>query len=174
MNRRRKYFIEKEFQGKFIVKFCTIVVLSSITVGVLLFIFSMGSTTVAIENTKIVVKNTADFILPMIVITLILVTTFSAITVAAVSLFMTHKIVGPVYRLKIDASKLADGDLTVDFRVRSGDQLKELAWSLTEAAANLKEKIHYLKGTLGRMERVSLSNDEIKKVKQTLDFFKTL
>ena len=175
MNRRRKYFIEKKFQGQFIMRFCAIVVLSSLAVGVLLFLLSMNSTTVAIENTRVVVKNTADFILPMIITTLLLVTVFSAVCIAILLLFTTHKIVGPIYRMKIDAVKLADGDLTVDFRVRTDDQLKDLAWSMTEAAASLRERVKVLKDEIDnlmpQLER-SPNKESVAKIKKALDYFK--
>jgi nitrogen fixation/metabolism regulation signal transduction histidine kinase len=175
MNRRRKYFIEKKFQGQFIMRFCAIVVLSSVAVGVLLFLLSMNSTTVAIENTRVVVKNTADFILPMIIITLLMVTAFSAACIAILLLITTHKIVGPIYRMKIDAVKLADGDLTVDFRVRTDDQLKDLAWSMTEAAASLRERVKVLKteidNVMPQIERAPNKESAVK-IKKTLDYFK--
>ena len=175
MNRRRKYFIEKKFQGEFIMRFCAIVVLSSVAIGVLLFVFSMNSTSVAFENTKVVVKNTADFILPIIISILLLVTAFSALSIAIMLLFTTHKIVGPVYRMKIDAVKLADGDLTVDFRVRTNDQLKELAWSMTEAAASLRKRIKVLKNEIDNVMPLlekAPNKESVSKIKQTLDYFK--
>jgi len=157
-------------------RFCAIVVLSSLAIGILLFLLSMNSTTVAIENTKVVVKNTADFILPMVVTTLLLVTAFSALCIGILLLFTTHKIVGPVYRMKIDAVKLADGDLTVDFRVRTDDQLKDLAWSMTEAAASLRERVKVLKDELDalmpQLEKNASSKESAAKIKKTLDYFK--
>jgi len=42
------------------------------------------------------------------------------------SLFWTHKVAGPLYRLKMTFIRLADGDWTPMYQVRKGDQLKEI------------------------------------------------
>ena len=70
---RKHYFIDKEFQTKFILRFCGVVVVSSLLIGILIFLLSQNSTTVAIENTQVRVKTTADFILPVLVQTIIVV-----------------------------------------------------------------------------------------------------
>ncbi len=42
------------------------------------------------------------------------------------SLFWTHKVAGPLYRLKMTFLRLADGDWTPMYQVRKNDQLKEI------------------------------------------------
>ncbi|MCK4530490.1 MAG: hypothetical protein KAU44_04870, partial [Candidatus Marinimicrobia bacterium] len=42
------------------------------------------------------------------------------------SLFWTHKVAGPLYRLKMTFMHLPDGDRTPMYKVRKGDQLKEI------------------------------------------------
>ena len=59
-NKRRNYFIDKSFQTKFIIKFCMIVMVSSLLIGVFLFFLSRNLTTVAIENARVIVKSTSD------------------------------------------------------------------------------------------------------------------
>jgi hypothetical protein len=57
MNRRKKHLIEKDFQVKFIIRFSLIVLITSIIIGALLLFLARHSTTVTIENTKVIVKN---------------------------------------------------------------------------------------------------------------------
>lgn len=175
MQKRKKYFIEKDFQSRFILKFCLIVIISTITVGLLLFFFSRGSTTVAIENTKIVAKNTADFMLPLILSTLIIVTVFSAFSVGLLSLLYSHKIAGPLYRLNKEIAKFGEGNLSVNFTIRSGDQLKELASSLENMASNLRGKIATLKEKCNEAYALleqSGAKDKVRDIKEILGFFK--
>lgn len=175
MQKRRKYFIEKSFQSKFILKFCLIVIAATFIVGLLLFLFSSHSTTVAIENTKVVVKNTADFILPMIITTLILVTIFSAFSVGLLCLFISHKIAGPLYRLNREITKFGEGSLGVNFSIRTGDQLKELANSLGNMAVSLRGKIGMLKDKCNELLpdlEHSPAKDKIKGIREILDSFK--
>ena len=49
-----------------------------------------------------------------------------ALLLYTVSLFWTHKVAGPLYRLKMTFMRLAAGDWTPMYQVRKGDQLKEI------------------------------------------------
>lgn len=138
--KRRNYFIDKTFQAKFMAKFCIIVIISSVLViGILLFL-SRGSTTVAIENTKVVVKGTADFILPMIVQAVLFVFLFSAIAVLILTMVVSHRIAGPLFRLKKEIDVLKQGDLRRNFIIRGNDQMQNFSKSLNEMCISLKGK----------------------------------
>ena len=173
--RRRNYFIDKQFQSKFILKFCGVVVVSSVIIGAVIFFMSRGSTTVAIENTHVIVKKTADFILPVIINTLVLTAMFSALAVAIMSLLVSHKISGPLYRLKREIDKVKEGDLGRNFNIRSDDQLQVLAESLNEMTISLRGKYVRLKDECGDLanylEKNSFSVPENEKnsLKQKLE-----
>ena len=164
MIKRRNYFIDKKFQTNFIFKFCLIVVAGSLLIGAILLALTAGTTTVAIENTKVSVKNTADFLWPIIIITLLLVTLFSGLAVGILSLLISHKISGPLYRIKEEVKKLRSGDLTANFHIRKGDQLQELANDLKEMSANLQDKLKQMKE--------SSVKEEIAKIKELINYFK--
>ena len=177
-NKRRNYFIDKSFQRNFILKFCAITILASAIIGAILFLLSRGSTTVAIENTNVTVKTTADFILPLIIQTLILVTIFSAISVCWLTLFVSHKIAGPLYRLRREIEKLEKGNLDLDLNIRAGDQVENLAVSLSRMADSLKEKVESLKSEFSGIKH-SLDNitspeltDKLNKIEGILNYFK--
>ena len=138
--KRKKYFIDRSFQTKFILKFCVVVVISSMFVGGLIFLLSQGSTTVAIENSKVMVKKTSDFLLPTLVVTVIVVSVFSALVVLILTLVVSHKISGPLYRLKKEIDYMKEGDFTRNFNIREDDQLKEVSKSLSEMSGSLRQR----------------------------------
>ncbi len=140
VSQRRQYVIDPAFQLRFILKFCAIVIVSSILVACGIFYFFNQSTTVAIENTKVIVKPTADFILPGVVVTLGIVAVFSSVIVAFLSLMSSHKIAGPVFRIQKELDLVRQGDLTRTFSIRNTDQLKPLARALGETTEVLREK----------------------------------
>ncbi|MDD5427629.1 MAG: hypothetical protein PHI58_00110 [Candidatus Omnitrophica bacterium] len=179
--RRKNYFIDKQFQTRFIVKFCVIVIVSSVAIGFSIFYLSMGFTTVAIENAHVIVKSTSDFILPVIVETVVMATLFSAIAVIFLTLFTSHRIAGPLYRLKKDIEAFKNGDLTVNFRTRNTDQLKGLADSLVEMGTatgkkhlEIKAKLEELKNS---MQSGAESKDAVMKklceLESVISYFKT-
>ncbi|MEM7816571.1 MAG: methyl-accepting chemotaxis protein [Candidatus Aenigmatarchaeota archaeon] len=179
-NQRRNYFIEKSFQTKFILKFCLVVLVSFFIVGVLLFFLLQNSTTVVIENTKVKVKTTADFILPILIQTLIVVSIFSAILVSLITLFVSHKIAGPLYRLKREIKKLESGDLNADFRIRSTDQLQDLASALKDMRETLvnnlvkiKQNYETLSEALNKSyEQKEQIKSKLEQLKESINFFK--
>jgi len=138
--KRRNYFIDPAFQLNFILKFCVIVIVSSLLIGAAVFILSQNSTTVAIENTKVVVKPTSDFILPELAIILPVIVVFSSLVVLALTLFVSHKISGPIFRIRKEIELLQAGDLTRKFTIRNSDQLQALAQSLNEMTQTLRQK----------------------------------
>lgn len=165
--KRKQYFIDKDFQGRFIVKFCIIVLVASLLSGILMFVFSWGSTTVAIENTKVVVKRTSEFILPVLLSTLLVAGFFAAISVLVLTLFTSHKIAGPLFRLKREIDLMKEGDLTRNFSIRSDDQLQGLAKSLSDMCAAIRmrqqrtaEKKENLKRFLIEKESVLSEEDK--------------
>lgn len=138
--KRRNYFIDKTFQAKFMIKFCIIVIISSVLIIGLLVFLSKGSTTVAIENTEVVVKRTADFILPVIIQTVLFTFLFSATAVLVLTMIVSHKMAGPLFRLKNEIDIIKDGDFRRNFNIRGNDQLQKFSQSLNEMHISLKEK----------------------------------
>ena len=156
---RRKYLIDPSFQIKFILKFCAIVTASSLLLGGFVFLLTRGSTTVAIENTKVLVKPTSDFILPSLFLTVFIVSVFSAVVILFVALFITHKIVGPIFRLKREIELMKEGDMSRNFGLREKDQLQELAKSLSAMAGNFRYKHAELKNACHRVSQYLQERD---------------
>lgn len=143
--KRRIYFIEKSFQAKFILKFCALVVLGGLfTIG-LLYLLAMQSTTVSFVNSRVVVRTTADFILPVLIQTVAVITVIVGFTMVIVTLLVSHKIAGPLYRLKKVFQELEGGDLSHDFHIRHLDQLQNLADAFDSAIRRLRQKIQAVK-----------------------------
>jgi methyl-accepting chemotaxis protein len=55
------------------------------------------------------------------------------------TLFVTHKIAGPVFRYEDSLTKILAGDLTCNVRTRDGDQLKPLVDSMNLWQSSLRE-----------------------------------
>jgi len=179
-NKRRHYFIDKSFQTKFIIKFAYIVVLSSAFIAVLLLFFLRNSTTVAIENTHVYVKSTSDFILPVVIQIILWVSVFASLAVIILTLLISHKISGPLYRLKKEIDRLKKGELNLNFNTRSNDQLKNLSQALVDMNTILKDKILFLQKEFTALSSLLKSGPlspeierQIKAIEEILSFFRT-
>lgn len=139
--RRRQYFIKKEFQSKFIMKFCLIILVGVLISTGLLLLFSHGTLTSSFHQSRLIIKNTAIAILPAVIYTNLI--TLGLITLAAivVILFVSHKIAGPMFRFEKEIKEIGLGDLTKTIRLRKKDQITEIAEDLNKMTASLHEKV---------------------------------
>jgi len=74
------------------------------------------------------------------VVTVIVVSAVFSSLLFVMTLFATHRIAGPMYRLRKDIDSLRSGDLTGAFIIRDKDQLKGLAKSLSDMGLVLRQK----------------------------------
>jgi nitrogen fixation/metabolism regulation signal transduction histidine kinase len=173
--RRRNYFIDKSFQTKFIINFCILLVFASILIASLTYFRNMQTTTVAFENLRVVVKTTADFIIPIVIEVLLIVTALSATATIIVTLFASHKIAGPLYKLTQDIQKIKKGDLTSTVRIRATDQMQLLATefndlrlALNATFKDMKADVAELAIAIEKIDVSALSAKDKKKIESAL------
>lgn len=80
--------------------------------------------------------------------------------VTAWTLFITHRIAGPLYRFDQCFKKMAEGDLTVRGHLRRGDQAVEIMQSFNTMADGLENSIKRLK-QLGPQVNQSTAKEQI-------------
>ena len=188
--KRRIYFIDKKFQIKFILKFCALVALGGLlTIGIIYFL-AMQSTTVSILNSRVAVRTTADFILPILAQTVVIVVVIIGLAAVMITLFFSHKIAGPLYRFKKVMEMLEKGDFSSGFKIRRLDQLQDLADTfnsmiarITSELVALKNNFYTLKEKLNNISENEVAEhkraylNELKKISEELNriinYFKT-
>jgi nitrogen fixation/metabolism regulation signal transduction histidine kinase len=188
--RRKNVYIDKDFQTRFILKFCALVAIGSGLTIVVLYLLSQQSTSVSFVQARVKVMTTADFILPLMVQTVLVVLGFVGFGTIAVTLFVSHKIAGPLFRFKQTFKDLAAGNFSNQVRLRKDDQLVEVAGDfnhmITVVRAQLIDTKKALAALKTDMEAIGEFNVEDSKRKQflslqhkvqdmekTLEFFKT-
>lgn len=123
---RRNYFINRSFQTEFILKFCGLVALGCAIFGVMLYMFSSRTLTTSFENSRLVVKSTADYLLPNLLFGGLTMGLLMAIASSIVVLLMTHRVAGAIYRFERYAEKVGSGELSQDLKLRKKDQFQNL------------------------------------------------
>jgi methyl-accepting chemotaxis protein len=174
--KRKRYFIDKGFQTNFIFKFSTPIIAASLLAGLLIYYFSRGSTTVAFDGLKVVTKTTSSFILPMVLGVLAVVTFLVGITTIAVALIMSHRIVGPLYRLAVELDKIEQGDFSSTIRIRAKDQLREtisrfdrVRMGFRKSLGGIKKNWAVMKIDLRTLEKETNNKDLKKRIESHID-----
>lgn len=161
--KRRIYFIDKKFQTKFILKFCALVAIGGLlTIGIIYFL-AMQSTTVSILNSRVAVRTTADFILPILAQTVVIVVVIIGMAAIMITLFFSHKIAGPLYRFKKVMEALEKGDFSSGFKIRRLDQLQDLADAFNRMITKITEELVALKSNFSSLKEKlnSISENEV-------------
>lgn len=130
--KRRQLIVDVVFQSKMMVRFACSVLIVSFAIGIIVFFMTQTSTTVAIEKTRVYAKPTSDFILPVLSLTVLSVAAVGAGVVLYMTLFLSHRIVGPVFRMRKELESLKKGQLKRNFTTRDKDELKDLSKALQE------------------------------------------
>lgn len=174
-NKRRNYFIDKEFQSKFIMKFCLLVVLAGTIITGMLYLVGKWSTTVAIVDSRVVVRTTADFLLPILLQTVLVVTVIVGLATIIITLLFSHKIAGPLYRFKKAIEAVKTGDLSVNFNLRNYDQLKGLSNEVNAMIDKTREQVNAIKADLANLKakKGSISEQDLEDLDKKINYFKT-
>ncbi|MGE5279317.1 MAG: hypothetical protein ACM3L6_01050 [Deltaproteobacteria bacterium] len=178
-HRRKIYFIEKQFQTRFILRFCLLAVAAGLVTVALVYLFASRAATVSIVDARVVVRSTADFILPVLTQTVAVVVVAVGLATIALTLFHSHKLAGPLYRFRKVLETLEAGDFSAGFSIRDLDQLQTLADALNGVVARNKERLAGAKEALAALEkhvdegRLDAAKAALRDVRQKLDQFKT-
>ena len=180
-NRRKNYFIKKRFQRNFIVKFCILVIIGSVISGAIVYTMSRSTVTTTFENCRLRIKSTADFILPAVMLSGAVVIAVIGLATVAVTLFTSHKVAGPLYRMEQDVKEVASGNLKKRFNLRINDEIKTLAESLDKMTRELRTNIAGIKRDVSELELAlktaaevpEQAKEKLQNLKRTLAKFDT-
>ncbi len=148
MQKRRNFYIDKVVQDDFIIRFCSLIGASAVFIVGLLYLFARFSTTVSIIKARVVVTSTADFLLPLLLQTVVVVMIFVSIATVFMTLFVSHKIAGPLYRFKQTFKELGSGNFTNQVKLRKDDQLQEVAGEFNQMIVTVRDQIHLAQKSL--------------------------
>ncbi|MBU4376778.1 MAG: methyl-accepting chemotaxis protein [Candidatus Omnitrophica bacterium] len=147
-NRRKNYFIKKEFQAKFILKFCALVALTALISASVIYLFLSQSVITVFENSRIVIKPSTEFIMPGLILSGLVSIALVGVTTIIIVLFISHRIAGPLYKIESSLEKMGDGDLSFDISFRKNDETKILSEVFNRARRRLNNMISGIKKDL--------------------------
>lgn len=188
--RRKNVYIDKSFQTKFILQFCALVAVGAGLTILALYFLSQQSTSVSFVQARVKVMTTADFILPIMVHTLLVVMGIVSLGAIAVTLVVSHKIAGPLFRFKHTFKEMAAGNFSKQVKLRKGDQLADLATDfnhmitiLRSQLVEAKKTVAALRDDMGMISEFNIEESKRKKfvdlqykiqeLENTMEFFKT-
>lgn len=171
---RRNYLIRKGFQ----IRFSFLIFITTFVIGIIAvwttYITTWSELSTQVQSKQFYEKirtayNSSDEIHNAAMINALIVVEFSEIfervsvvlvmrllvgsfLLFVLSIFASHKIAGPLYRLENAANAMQKGDLSVDLsKLRAGDELGDLASALNGAMKTLSTSMERSQETAGQL-----------------------
>ncbi|PKK91951.1 MAG: hypothetical protein CVV64_00560 [Candidatus Wallbacteria bacterium HGW-Wallbacteria-1] len=137
---RRSLFVKKDFQKRFIFKtlgliFLLCVLFMALYLGSLLMMDSKSGAgnrlvEIVFKYSLAILRTRLGFILGIVAGVLFLF-----------SLFLSHQIAGPIFRIETELERLSSGDLERPVRLREGDEFQEIADGINTLSDDFRELI---------------------------------
>ena len=175
MKKRRRMLVYPPAQWRVIVWW--IVLLSIFTAGVswLIFYLSWSSALewTARSGSQVNITEIFSKLTDVVILSLIGSIILGAVVGTIVGLFITHRLVGPIYRLKSIFQQLKQGKTVEEIRLRKGDEFHDLAKefnSVLKSFAEIKEIVEKAKKKIEEIsQKKGIDKSELTEVSQILE-----
>jgi len=149
----RHYYIQKIYQSKMIIKFCMLAVLGTAFFCVS-FYFSlekdMGTGFLQAHEGLRLVK---EGVVRSFLISEGATVTIMGVAIIIITLLMSHRIAGPLWRIEQTAKAVGSGDLALSVKLRQNDEMVPLADKMNDMISELRDYVEELRAGHELLER---------------------
>ncbi|MCA9615842.1 MAG: hypothetical protein KC586_23970 [Myxococcales bacterium] len=96
-----------------------------------------------------------------------------AVALGFTGIIVTHKLVGPAYKMRLLLNQVADGKLKLQGRLRKGDELQELFEAFANMVESLREaqarEVAELDAALAHAKETGVSEADLKAIQEVRD-----
>ncbi len=139
--KRRNYFINKEFQGRYIFNYFLIAAIGSILFMLVFSFFASNTLSIAYDDYRLQLGVTPTILFKKILSTQWLSVVFGGGLVVIITLFLTHRVAGPIFRFRRSFNEMIEGNISKKIILRPKDEGKELAEEINKFNLILSEKL---------------------------------
>ena len=160
MSRTRKNeLIPLEFQTRFLLRFSLAVLIIFAAASLVFYLLVNARLGESYFNSIRLLSHINRSLLKYLLYSLSFQFVFIALATLFITLFASHKIVGPLVRLERICLQIAKGEFPEKFRIRSKDQIQGLAQSMDRCLQELRE----------RMKNIISSGEKIDKKRESIE-----
>ncbi len=164
-NKRRKFFIKKNLQGKLVFGFFLFVTGGALFFLVLLGAFSADTLTISYINQEVQSGQNPFILLKNILAAHWIFILSGTIFICIAALLLSHRIAGPMFRFELVLDNMLNRDLSDTIYLRSQDEGKELATKINsfnqEISTTLKHINSYSNAIASLLERADATSVNI-------------
>ncbi len=150
--RRRNYFIKKGFQARFILRFILVIFLGIMVSSGIVYFLTSKKIEEAYYRSHIKIASTGEIVYPILFTANIITVGIIIVITIIITLLISHKIAGPLYRIEKSIHEIGEGNLSFKIYLRAKDELITLAEIFNNMMAKLKGKIEKIQGAANYMD----------------------
>lgn len=183
---RRQYYIYREIQLKYIRLTLLLMLLVCTVIAYTIYETSWGMLVKKLPIPPEIKANYSFFNTTLILRLLLLVP-----VIVVATIYLSHRVAGPVFHMEREIGKIAGGDLTRRIVLRKNDDLKKLAGEINEFIRQVDEHLSAIKADMFTLRRsIDKAGEEgvreedirpllnewgicLERIFQKLDYFKT-
>ncbi len=139
--KRRNYFIKKNFQGKLILGYFLFMVAGCLLFTAIFAALSADTMTMVYQDNDLQMGQTPLVLIKQAVAAHWIFIVLGGVLVVVATMFITHRLAGPIFRLERAADHMINGRLDDVIYLRKKDEGQELAEKLNQFNLELSRKI---------------------------------
>lgn len=143
--KRKNYFINKEFQGRYIFNAFLLLTFGSVLFVLIFSFFSSSTLSIVYENYHLRLGTTPGILLNKILSTQWLFIVFGGIVITLITLFLTHRVAGPIFRFEKTFDRMIEKDISVRIALRPKDEGKVLANKINDFNAMISFNLNCIR-----------------------------
>jgi len=154
--KRINYSIKTQMQVRLFLKMLSVSLVGVGLMGAIFYFYSDRVINNSFQQFHVHAQNFLDLLMPAIILSLLAAVILSAV----ISLTLPIKYAGPLFRIERELrAKVGAGDLTVRFKLRKGDEVKDLADAINDCLENIEKRIVKLKNSAEDLDAVITNTD---------------
>lgn len=151
--KKRNFLLNQELQGKFIFKTFVIFILSALAFTVFLALMTYNTQTMVYEGYQLKLGTTPLILWKQMIYGNWIFIVLGGIVLIVVSILLTHRIAGPLFRFEKCLDSMITGDLTDQLVLREKDEGKQLSNKINHFNGILSEKISSMRTVSQKVEQ---------------------
>jgi len=153
MKKDGQLMIEKSFKLKFFLKFTAIIIGSIALMAFILFVYLPKPDITRYTDVVASFVTADDMLMPAFVAAEVIEVIVIIVVIALISVFASHKIAGPIYRVEKTIECLLNADFAHTVQFRSYDQLQCVAEVLNNTCRKFGEKLNAVSSAYEAFEK---------------------
>lgn len=153
-NRRSiiNFSIKRNMQLRLLGKVMGVALLALVMTSLLFYFYSNQEVGETYGQFHVKLNNFLELLLPAIMISAVV----GSVAALCLAIFLPHQIAGPLYRIEqILMNKVGEGDLSVRFVLRKGDEVTDLADALNSMIEKLGERLKRIRSASEKLSSLS-------------------